>query len=98
MGLRPCTTALARQCAALPAGRCLAPDPAEWGSRLLCSSWVRHGCQSQPTCSSYAIEALDRHGLLRGAWHEADHEAAHATPRCRLHINERPVNETCPPA
>ena len=26
------------------------------------------GCRFQPTCSHYALEALDTHGLLRGGW------------------------------
>jgi len=25
-------------------------------------------CRYHPTCSVYAIEALERHGALRGAW------------------------------
>ena len=25
-------------------------------------------CRFQPTCSHYAIEALETHGLLRGVW------------------------------
>ncbi len=25
-------------------------------------------CRYTPSCSSYAIEALERHGALRGAW------------------------------
>lgn len=33
---------------------------------------ARHGrpspCRYQPTCSAYAIEALDMHGALRGGW------------------------------
>lgn len=25
-------------------------------------------CRYQPTCSRYAVEALQRHGALRGSW------------------------------
>ncbi|MGY6632772.1 MAG: membrane protein insertion efficiency factor YidD [Alkalilacustris sp.] len=34
--------------------------------RLLWSPWVGHNCRYQPTCSAYALEALARHGALRG--------------------------------
>lgn len=36
--------------------------------RLLLSPWVGHGCRFQPTCSAYALEALARHGAVRGTW------------------------------
>ncbi len=36
--------------------------------RLLLSPWVGHGCRYQPTCSAYALEALEKHGGLKGAW------------------------------
>lgn len=34
--------------------------------RLLWSPWVGHNCRYQPTCSAYALEALTKHGALRG--------------------------------
>lgn len=36
--------------------------------RLLISPWLGSNCRYQPTCSSYAIEALQTHGVLRGTW------------------------------
>ena len=37
------------------------------GYRLVLSPWVGHGCRFQPTCSAYALEALERHGAIRGS-------------------------------
>ena len=36
--------------------------------RLVLSPWVGMHCRFQPTCSEYALEALGRHGAVRGAW------------------------------
>ncbi|MGP9790799.1 membrane protein insertion efficiency factor YidD [Roseinatronobacter sp. NSM] len=36
--------------------------------RVVFSPWVGHGCRFQPTCSAYALDALQRHGAIRGAW------------------------------
>jgi len=36
--------------------------------RLIFSPWVGHGCRYQPTCSAYALEALQKHGAIRGSW------------------------------
>jgi putative membrane protein insertion efficiency factor len=36
--------------------------------RVVFSPWVGHGCRFQPTCSAYAMDALARHGAIKGAW------------------------------
>ena len=38
------------------------------GYRVLFSPWVGHNCRYQPTCSAYALEALEKHGGVRGGW------------------------------
>ena len=32
------------------------------------SSWTPAACRFTPTCSAYAIQALERHGVVRGLW------------------------------
>ncbi len=32
------------------------------------SPWLGPCCRYQPSCSGYAMEALDRHGAMRGSW------------------------------
>lgn len=36
--------------------------------RLLLSPWVGMSCRFQPTCSVYALEALEKHGAIKGSW------------------------------
>ena len=36
--------------------------------RVAISPWLGANCRFDPTCSSYAIEALQRHGILQGGW------------------------------
>ena len=36
--------------------------------RLFFSPWIGQQCRFHPTCSTYAIEAIRRHGAMRGAW------------------------------
>ena len=35
--------------------------------RFFLSPWLGSGCRFEPTCSRYALEALERHGALAGS-------------------------------
>ena len=47
-------------------------------------------CRFDPTCSSYALEALQRHGALRGSW-------LTARRLCRCHPFCEPGYDPVPP-
>jgi putative membrane protein insertion efficiency factor len=36
--------------------------------RVAISPWLGANCRFDPTCSSYAIEALRTYGVLKGSW------------------------------
>ena len=38
------------------------------GYQAALSPWLGTTCRYLPTCSAYAIEAIDRFGVLRGSW------------------------------
>lgn len=37
------------------------------GYRLLLSPWLGSACRFEPSCSAYALAALERHGALAGS-------------------------------
>jgi len=38
------------------------------GYKRWISPMLPHACRFVPTCSEYALEAVERHGALRGGW------------------------------
>jgi len=38
------------------------------GYRLLLSPWLGSACRFEPTCSAYALQALEQHGAARGSY------------------------------
>ncbi len=36
--------------------------------RAVFSPWVGHNCRYHPTCSAYAMEALEKHGGIKGSY------------------------------
>lgn len=36
--------------------------------QLLVSPWLGQRCRFHPSCSQYAIDAIDTHGALKGSW------------------------------
>ncbi len=38
------------------------------GYQVGISPWLPPACRYTPSCSQYAIEALQRHGALKGSW------------------------------
>ena len=38
------------------------------GYRLVLSPWLQNSCRYEPTCSGYALDALQRHGAVVGTY------------------------------
>lgn len=63
------------------------------GYRLALSPWLGNQCRFEPTCSLYAIAAIERHGALAGSY-----LAAHRVLRCHPWCDggHDPVPEAAP--
>ena len=79
--------------------------------RLLLSPWLGNACRFEPTCSVYAIGALERHGALAGSalllgrigrchpWCAGGHDPVPAEPpRLFRALLVRPAAPLSPPA
>ncbi|WP_342131123.1 membrane protein insertion efficiency factor YidD [Hydrogenophaga sp. OTU3427] len=51
------------------------------GYRLLLSPWLGSSCRFEPTCSVYALQALERHGAAAGSYLTL-HRLARCQPWC----------------
>jgi len=38
------------------------------GYKFAISPWFGAACRYRPTCSEYAMQAIELHGVLRGSW------------------------------
>ena len=51
------------------------------GYRLLLSPWLQPSCRYEPTCSSYALQALQQHGAAAGTYLTL-HRVVRCNPFC----------------
>ena len=64
------------------------------GYRLLLSPWLGSACRFEPTCSAYALQALEQHGAAAGSyltlrrlvrchpWCDGGHDPVPIAPAC----------------
>lgn len=61
------------------------------GYRLMLSPWLGGACRFTPTCSLYAIEAIERHGAAAGSYLAA-RRLLRCHPWCRGGVDAVPAN------
>jgi putative membrane protein insertion efficiency factor len=52
------------------------------GYRLLLSPWLGSSCRFEPTCSAYALQALEQHGAAKGSYLTV-HRLVRCGPWCK---------------
>jgi len=52
------------------------------GYRLLLSPWLGSSCRFEPTCSVYALKALEQHGAAMGSYLTV-HRLVRCSPWCQ---------------
>jgi uncharacterized protein len=52
------------------------------GYRLLLSPWLGSSCRFEPTCSAYALQALEQHGAATGSYLTV-HRLVRCGPWCK---------------
>ncbi|MBQ0754612.1 MAG: membrane protein insertion efficiency factor YidD [Gammaproteobacteria bacterium] len=62
--------------------------------QFLLSPWLGNQCRFYPTCSAYAIEAIQRHGGLKGGW-LAIKRLGRCQPWCEGGFDPVPGTESC---
>ena len=60
------------------------------GYRLLFRAWLGNRCRFEPTCSAYALQALEQHGALAGSG-LALHRLARCHPWCNAGFDPVPA-------
>ena len=62
--------------------------------RLIFSPWVGHNCRYHPTCSAYPLEALEKHGAIKGGW-LALRRILRCNPWGGMGVDPVPDNKSC---
>ena len=52
------------------------------GYRLLLSPWLGSSCRFEPTCSVYALQAMEQHGAAKGSYLTV-HRLVRCGPWCK---------------